>query len=208
MLPLVAWQLGALLVLTVCAFRGRALREHADRSDRQVDRGLLGLALALYLPFLVATNLHHAVAASVGVTLLFALFAPAVLRRVDWGLLLVFVLMFIVLRTLTAQPIVHTWLASLGLDQAQRLFVAGIAASQVVSNVPAAIALAEVSNAWRVLAIAVNVGGFGCVLGSLANLIALRLAGDRAAWREFHCWSIPFLVVVAAGCYTVMFWGR
>src|SRR5439155_1349418 len=57
-------------------------------------------------------------------------------------------------------------------------------------------------------AIAVNVGGFGCVLGSLANLIALRLAGDRAAWREFHCWSIPFLVVVAAGCYAAMFWGR
>ncbi|MDT4883715.1 hypothetical protein FQZ97_1277320 [compost metagenome] len=43
-----------------------------------------------------------------------------------------------------------------------------------------------------------SVGGFGCVLGSLANLIALRLAKLPHGLREFHRISIPFLLVCAA----------
>jgi hypothetical protein len=43
-------------------------------------------------------------------------------------------------------------------------------------------------------ALAVNVGGFGFMLGSLANLIALRLSGDRRAWLAFHGYAIPFLI--------------
>ena len=44
----------------------------------------------------------------------------------------------------------------------------------------------------------VSVGGFGCVLGSLANLIALRLAKLPNGLREFHRLSIPFLLVCGA----------
>ncbi|EXI73199.1 MAG: Inner membrane protein YbiR [Candidatus Accumulibacter sp. SK-11] len=44
---------------------------------------------------------------------------------------------------------------------------------------------------------AVNVGGFGLLIGSLANLIAIRLLGRRHAWWRFHAWSQPFLGVVA-----------
>jgi Na+/H+ antiporter NhaD/arsenite permease-like protein len=62
--------------------------------------------------------------------------------------------------------------------------------------VPAAILLAEYSHDWRTIAFGVNVGGFGFVLGSLANLIALRLLGERKAWATFHLWSVPFFVIV------------
>jgi hypothetical protein len=48
------------------------------------------------------------------------------------------------------------------------------------------------------LAAGVSVGGFGCVLGSLANLIALRLAKVPHGLREFHRISLPFLLVCAA----------
>jgi hypothetical protein len=35
------------------------------------------------------------------------------------------------------------------------------------------------------------------MIGSLANLIALRLEGSRGiAWR-FHAWSVPFLLASA-----------
>jgi hypothetical protein len=35
------------------------------------------------------------------------------------------------------------------------------------------------------------------MIGSLANLIALRLDGSpRIAWK-FHAWSVPFLLVAA-----------
>jgi Na+/H+ antiporter NhaD/arsenite permease-like protein len=208
MLPLVSFMLVALLLLTACAFRGRPLREHADEHGRPIDVRLLGLALLLYVPFLVAADLGHALLACAGVAVVFAFAQPQVLRRIDWSLLMVFVLMFIVLRSVAGLPLVHAWVATLGLDRPQRLFVAGIAVSQVVSNVPAAIALAGVSSDWRVLATSVNIGGFGLVVGSLANLIALRLAGDREAGGEFHRWSIPYLALVAVGTYAAMFWAR
>jgi Na+/H+ antiporter NhaD/arsenite permease-like protein len=51
---------------------------------------------------------------------------------------------------------------------------------------------------WRRLAWGVNVGGFGFAVGSLANLIALRLGREPGIWREFHRWSIPVLLLAAA----------
>lgn len=42
-----------------------------------------------------------------------------------------------------------------------------------------------------------NVGGFGLAIGSLANLIALRLAPSPGIWREFHSWSVPMLLASA-----------
>jgi len=71
--------------------------------------------------------------------------------------------------------------------------------------VPAAILLAEYSKDWRIIAYAVNIGGFGLVMGSLANTIALRLVRERAAWLVFHLYSLPFLFAAAALGYVYLF---
>lgn len=127
------------------------------------------------------------------------------LAQLDWGLLLVFVLMFIDLRLLAGLPVVHDAMQGLRLDQASNLYAASVGPSQLISNVPAAIALAEYSQDWRVLAYGVNVGGFGWMVGSLANLIALRLSGDRRAWLSFHAYAVPALLVAAALGYGLLF---
>ncbi|MGR9580729.1 citrate transporter, partial [Pandoraea sputorum] len=62
-------------------------------------------------------------------------------------------------------------------------------------NVPAAILLAEYSQNWPALAHGVAVGGFGLAIGSLANLIALRMAKSRKIWWHFHWVSVPFYLV-------------
>jgi di/tricarboxylate transporter len=46
------------------------------------------------------------------------------------------------------------------------------------------------------------------MVGSLANLIALRMAPDRKAWLSFHLYAIPFLFVAAALGYALLFWGN
>ena len=193
MLPLVAVLMLALLGVTALAFSGRALNTTDPDPDQPLDRGLLAASLLLYPVFLVLTDMHYAPAALLAVLLCLGLLRWRVLAHIDWGLLLVFVLMFIDLRLLVGLDLVQHALANLGLKQATHLFWAGIAASQMVSNVPAAIALAEFSKDWKVLAYAVNIGGFGLMVGSLANLIALRMAPDKRAWIHFHVWSIPFL---------------
>lgn len=51
---------------------------------------------------------------------------------------------------------------------------------------------------------AVNVGGFGLLPGSLANLIALRMAGDRRIWWRFHIYSLPMLLWAALVGYGLL----
>jgi di/tricarboxylate transporter len=205
MLPLVLLTMLVLLAVTACAFGKRPIAVSDDATHAPLDRRLLAVSLGLYLPFLAATDMHHGGWAVLAVLLTFALLRPRVLAQLDWGLLLVFVLMFIDLRLVAGLGAVRHAMLGVGLDQARHLYLAGIAASQVVSNVPAAIALAEYSRDWRVLAYGVNVGGFGFMAGSLANLIALRMSGDRHAWRSFHAWSLPFLAVAAALGYVLLF---
>jgi Na+/H+ antiporter NhaD/arsenite permease-like protein len=44
----------------------------------------------------------------------------------------------------------------------------------------------------------VSVGGFGIAIGSLANLIAVRLAKERDIWLQFHLYSVPFWLLGGA----------
>lgn len=194
MLPLVALLMALLLVFTACVFRSNSALPRNLEKLPALDRALMWVSLALYVPFLVATDLHYAAWAVAAVLVIFALLRPRILTKIDWGLLLVFVLMFIDLRLLAGLDVARRGMAGIDLTQPLQLYFTGIATSQLISNVPAAIALAEYSKDWRVLAYAVSVGGFGCVVGSLANLIALRMAGDRRAWLSFHFYAVPFLV--------------
>jgi len=196
MLPLAGIALILLLALTALAFPAEPLEVHG-RGDESVDRTMLLVAALLYVPFIVLADLRYVGWALLGVMVVFVAFRRRVVASIDWGLLLTFVLMFIDLRLLAGLSAVKSFVAGLGLDHATHLYVTGALASQIVSNVPAAILLAEYSHDWRTLAYGVNVGGFGFVLGSLANLIALRLLGEKKAWATFHLWSTPFFVAVA-----------
>ena len=204
MLPLVAVLMVLLLALTVVSFPARPMHAGAEENGSPQDHVLLGISLVFYVPFLVLADLHHAPWALAALTLIFLTVRPRVLLQIDWGLLLVFILMFVDLRLLAEQSLVQGWMNHLDLAQPQHLFWAGVGASQIISNVPAAIALAEYSRDWRVMAYAVNVGGFGFMVGSLANLIALRMAGDRKAWLSFHAYSLPFLGVACIAGYTLL----
>ncbi len=206
MLPLVAVLIGLLLALTVAAFPARPMHVRFDENAPPLDRALLITALLLYLPFLVLADLHQAPWALAALTLILLAVRPRVLPQIDWGLLLVFILMFIDLRLLAGQSVVLGWMSQLDLVQPRHLFWAGVGASQIISNVPAAIALAEYSRDWQVIAYGVNIGGFGFMVGSLANLIALRMAGDRKAWLSFHAYSVPFLAISSGVGYVLLYW--
>ena len=205
MLPLVAILLLLLVATTIGAFPAHRIRVRDDAKSVALDRTLLVASLLLFVPFLVLTDLHRVGWALAGVVAIFAPLRPRLLHDIDWGLLLMFVLMFVDLRTLADVEQVRAGVATLGLGAPEHLYFAGIAASQVVSNVPAAIALAEYSQDWRVIAHAVAVGGFGVMVGSLANLIALRLSGDRRAWLTFHAYALPFLLVAMLVGYLLLF---
>ena len=150
-------------------------------------------ALPAYLPFIALVEAGHAGPAALALITWFVLLRPRVLAGVDWLLLLVFVLMFIDLGLLARWPPLLAPFARLH-DAPDSIYLVGAGLSQLISNVPAAIFLAEFSSDWRALAWGVSVGGFGLAIGSMANLIALRLAREPGIWLDFHRWSLPMLL--------------
>jgi Na+/H+ antiporter NhaD/arsenite permease-like protein len=131
-------------------------------------------------------------------------FYRRVLLKVDWLLLLLFLLMFIDLHLAAQTPLVRNELAGLGLADARNLYLAGLASSQLLGNAPAAMLLSKFSPNWAVLAYAVNVGGAGLAIGSLANIIALRMADAPGVWLRFHKYSIPFLLATALAVWLIL----
>lgn len=206
--PLVAGLMLALAMLTWGAF-GRREIHLMPAPVAPLDNRLLGLSGMLYAPFLVAVDMGHAPGMVAVLLVLFFVEHRRVVLELDWGLLLVFALMFIDLRLLAQLPAVKAAMSGLDLQQPLNLYLVSIGASQLISNVPAAIALSEYAPDWRVLAYGVNVGGFGFMVGSLANLIALRMAGDGRATRLFHAYAVPALVLgAAAGAVCLRLAGR
>ena len=193
---------GALMLLLIAliplAFRARPLLL-ADVGATPASNSRLLWALPAYLPFVVLIEAGHAVPAALATITLFLLLRPRLLAGVDWLLLLVFVLMFIDLGLLARWPPLVAQFEHMQ-DAPATIYLVGAGLSQLISNVPAAIFLAEFSAEWRALAWGVSVGGFGLAIGSMANLIALRLAREPGIWLDFHRWSLPMLLAaIGAG---------
>ncbi|ACA89294.1 MULTISPECIES: SLC13 family permease [Burkholderia cepacia complex] len=203
--PLAVALMALLLVLTAFMFRAKPLDLSGDAAAFPVQRMHALIAAVLFVAFVLLADAHHPLPGLVGVAIvLFAVKRDAVLK-IDWLLLLIFVLMFVVLRSAAALPVVHDAIAHAQLDSPLRVYAAGAVLSQVISNVPAAILLSEFTHDWRALAFGVSVGGFGFAIGSLANLIAVRLAKEPRMWLPFHLVSIPFALVSAAlGAWLLM----
>lgn len=163
-----------------------------------VQPRLLALSALLFVAFVIALD-QGWLAAGLGLVFgAFLLMRPRVLLGIDWALLAIIALMFVDLRQLAELPTVAALLQQWPISEGWRAYLAAIGVSQFISNVPATILLDRYVHDLPALAAGVSVGGFGCALGSLANLIALRLAKVQHGLREFHRISIPFLLVCAA----------
>ncbi|WP_175969821.1 SLC13 family permease [Burkholderia sp. BCC0322] len=196
--PLAIALMALLFVLTACAFRAKPLDLSGDAVAIPVQRMHALIAAVLFAAFVLLADAHHPLPGLVAVAIVLLVVKRDAVLKIDWLLLLIFVLMFVVLRSAAALPVIHDAIAHARLDSSLRIFAAGAVLSQGISNVPAAILLSEFTRDWRALAFGVSVGGFGFAIGSLANLIAVRLAKEPRMWLPFHLVSIPFALASAA----------
>ena len=112
-----------------------------------------------------------------GITLLICLFLfgsgkeEFLPLRVDYSLLLTFVAFFVFIGNMGRIPIVKELLIKV-LEGHE--LILGFAASQVISNVPAAILLSGFTTDYPMLLRGVNIGGLGTLIASLASLISYK----------------------------------
>ncbi|MDE2225401.1 MAG: citrate transporter [Xanthomonadaceae bacterium] len=196
--PTGAVLLGVLLAACGFAFSATPLRLHEDTAAAPcLDTPLLAGSLALLVSMVLALQWGYAIPAALIVIAIGILFFRRVLASVDWLLLVTFAAMFVGLGHLAALPFVQAHVGALAWHDPRATYVGGILLSQLISNVPAAVALLHFAPNLTLLAAAVNVGGAGLMIGSLANMIALRLDGSRGIGWRFHAWSVPYLIATA-----------
>jgi len=197
MAPLALAIFSILLVATWFCFPKQTI--HAELKDDAASyrAGLLRTCALLYLAFLVAVEMGYPGWGLVGVAIAVLLFCREIIAKVDWSLIMVFILMFIDIRLLSQLPFIQGWASGIPQYSKLELYLSALLGSQVISNVPATIMLVQYSTAYKVIAYGVNAGGFGLAIGSLANIIALRMAPERRLWLRFHLYSFPFLVISA-----------
>ena len=66
----------------------------------------------------------------------------------------------------------------------------GVLASQIISNVPAAILLSGFSTNYEAIIVGINMGGFGTLIASMANLISYKILV-----REYDEFKIRYLFI-------------
>ena len=143
-----------------------------EQQNTSADRKIILLDAVLFAVCLLAVVrvLPYGVAfAAVLVCVLFA--DPHTLRAVDYSLLLTFVAFFIFIGNLGRIPAFSGWLQEF---LTSREVLVAVLASQVTSNVPAALLLSGFTAETQALIIGTNLGGLGTLIASMASLISYR----------------------------------
>lgn len=207
MLPVATVMFALVTALTLTWLpKGRATFHPTQVDGHPVAAPLAVGSLLALAAMVLAMEYGFALPGALALAAVYALVARHVLGRIDWLLLATFAAIFLGLGHFAALPLVQHGLDRLALGRPLTLFVSGVAASQLISNVPATVLLLDRAHDAIALAVAVNVGGSGLAIGSLANLIALRLAEQPHGLRLFQRVSIPFLLVCAPLAYLVWRW--
>ncbi|MEE1320810.1 MAG: SLC13 family permease [Acutalibacteraceae bacterium] len=150
-----------------------ALPENELKDEKiSSPKSLVIYALVFILCLLTVFRVVPYVLSTAVVILTFLFADKKLLKKVDFMLLLTFVCFFIISENLGRIDAVREFLSSL-LEKST--LVTSVGASQVISNVPAAVLLSGFTDDWRSLLSGVNIGGLGTPVASLASLITLKL---------------------------------
>lgn len=171
--------------------------EHVRLADKKIQ-------LAVYLLLFAADLLTVARAIPYGLALLITIIGilladRSIFARLDYSLLLTFVGFFVFIGNMGRLPVFHDFLQRIVSGSE---LLTGAAASQVISNVPAALLLSGFTDNLAPLIIGVNIGGLGTLIASMASLISYKLvvreegAVKGAYFRCFTWTNLAFLAVL------------
>ncbi len=206
MIPVVFLLLSILFLFVWFVFPGREISFSGnDNRAGALKRNLFLISVVLLAVFAIALEMGKIMYLLPVVFLFYLIFYVKVLFRTDWLLLFLFMIIFIDFHLISVIPAVSEWVGLLNLNPSGNVFLFSGFVSQLISNMPAAVFVSKFSDNWPAITYGVNVAGNGLVVGSLANIIALRMADDPVIWLKFHRYSIPFFLVSGALAYVLFF---
>ena len=166
-----------LLLLSLLCIRGKGqeiscrMEEGTEIKQSRKHRNLIYGLLFLLALLVVARILPYGILVT-AVFLYTIIFDREALKGADYALLVTFVSFFILIGNLGRISLIREALERF---VSGREILTGILASQVISNVPAAVLLSGFTENYRDLLVGVNLGGLGTLIASMASLISFKL---------------------------------
>ena len=142
-----------------------------EKSTLINPKKLLVYVVLFFFSLLSVFHVLHYGILTVLVLICIAVLQPQILKKVDYKLLLTFVFFFLFAGNMGEIPALQHLLAGW---MEKNAALTSLFASQIISNVPAAVLLAGFTDQWQGLLTGVNIGGLGTPIASLASLISLR----------------------------------
>ena len=171
-LPLTAVSLVCLTAAAFPVLPKELPRQELEKASISDGKQLILYAALFVLCLLTVFRVVHYLITTAVIVVLFLAVNRKLLKQVDYMLLLTFVCFFVVSENLGRMDPVRNFLQSL---LGKNTLLTAVGASQVISNVPAAVLLSGFTDSWQALLAGVNIGGLGTPIASLASLITLKL---------------------------------
>ncbi|MCQ2447957.1 MAG: citrate transporter [Oscillibacter sp.] len=190
-----------------CRKRNVKMEVHLTGDDQGANRKLLTMYAALFLLSLMVVARLVSYPVVLGIVLAAVLIADRkTLKHVDYSLLLTFVSFFVFIGNMGRIPSFRNFLQQM-IEGHETL--TAIAASQVISNVPAALLLSGFTDQFRSLIIGTNLGGLGTLIASMASLISFKYIAaydSKLRGRYFQYFTLANVVflVIMLGSYFII----
>lgn len=194
-LPLTVVSFAALAIVS-CPVLPKALSQQSlEKAEIRSRKNLMLFALLFVLCLLTVFRVVPYLVTTAVIVAVLLILDRKLLKDVDYMLLATFVCFFIVSENLGRIEAVRSFLQAL---LSKNTLLTSVGASQIISNVPAAVLLSGFTDQWRQLLAGVNIGGLGTPIASLASLITLKLylRWPGANIGKFMVW---FLIANVAG---------
>ena len=167
-----------------------------DGSKLSKSRFAVYLLLFAVCLLAVADVIHFAVAAGAAVAVLL-IADRRLLGKIDYSLLLTFIGFFIFIGNMSRVEAINSFLSRI-IDGNE--FAVSVGASQVISNVPAALLLSGFSDNYEKLILGTDIGGLGTLIASMASLISFKcISKERpdVKKRYFLLFTVSNIVFLA-----------
>jgi len=169
------------------------VQSHRTLTGTEKGKAIVYLLLFLFALMSVTHIISAYVVAAVVLAVAFLLDCK-VLRKPDYALLLTFVFLFVFIGNMKRIPEINLWLNSVIYGHE---LVTSVFASQVISNVPAAILLSGFTDNIPTLVVGTNLGGLGTIIASMASLISFKFYSKTESKRNTaYLWMFTLLNLI------------
>ena len=166
---------------------------------------LLTIAVSIFF-FFGVFNIVPAYVPAIVAVILALIINTSIMLHVDYALLLTFTCFFIFISDIQQIPFIVT-LISKTMFSEHSVFLTSIISSQFISNVPSTILIGKFTNFAEALFLGSNIGGFGSIVGSMANMLVFKsfVENGTVSKRKFF-WVFSVLEFAGLIILTVLGW--